>query len=228
MQRASDRFSSPIISATLSVCLAIGAGLLLPGQVLAQFQQEQAEPHTYDMRFLDREGHKPSNPYTMSGNDYHQHSYHRMLLNSPYAGSSVGLGVNASKQVFNKDAYDYMNPNSKKINAPLLPPDLDPYVDNAYAPKLNKHYYAGYDMNKSFNQQSPFAGMESRFNATESPFDNKNSNNNSVAPTNAPLLNAAEQAGSNANQAAKSSEPNGQSGNQKYPSFLNPAQPAQS
>lgn len=159
----------------------------------ASAQEQREEPYNYDMRFLDRDSHKPSNPFTLSGNDFHKHSYRRMLLNSPYGSSSIGLGANSQKQIFNKDAYDYMNPNSKKINQPTASPELDPYIDNAYGPKINKHYTAGYDTNKDFNEPNPFeqqalpqtlqkpmsnygqafspAGGESRFMGSNNPFD---------------------------------------------------------
>lgn len=197
----------------LTACLAV---LLIPSSTSAQqFFQEQQEPNAYDMRFLDREGHKPSNPYAMSGNDFHQHSYHRMLLNSPYAGSSIGLGANASKQIFNKDAYDYMNPQSKKINTPLVPAEFDPYVQNAYAPKMNKHYNPGYDTNKQFNQANPF-GMENRFNASESPFDSNQNMSSFSTPAQEPSNPASST--STTNDGNKS-----QATDQKYPFFLNPA-----
>ena len=121
----------------------------------------------FDVSFLDRPNHKMKPTFQMTGDDFGQHTYRRMLLNSPHASSSVGLGVNGKNAVYNKEAFKYMHPEAFKINKPTA--TQQEYIDNAYSPKLNKGYDSTYETDTRFKSGE-------KFSSQSNPFDNCFSN----------------------------------------------------
>ena len=96
-----------------------------------------------------------------------------MLLNSPFASSSVGLGSNAANKLYNQEAYTYMNPDSFKAND-ATPEEVNRYIDQVYAPSAVGSENQGYMPDKNFNQANPFNnGSQNRFQSSEAnPFGN--------------------------------------------------------
>lgn len=150
--------------------LIVAAASLLPQ--LPALAQEDTNYQGYDKSFIDRPDHKkPTNPFALKGSDFHKHSYRRMLLNSEFAGSSVGLGVNASNQVYNRNAYTYLNPDSYKAND-ATPEEVNRYIDQVYTPNVGKSTNQGYQVNKNFDQENPFkTGSQSQL-SEDNPFGN--------------------------------------------------------
>lgn len=149
---------------------AAGASLFVVSPVAAQ-ESEETNPNSYDKSFIDRPDHKkPTNPFAAKAADFPKHSYRRMLLNSPFASSSVGLGVNTSNQMYNQNAYTYMNPDSFKAND-ATPEEVNRYIDQVYKPTLNSSGNQGYETNKGFDQPNPFNGSRSTL-TEENPFGN--------------------------------------------------------
>lgn len=130
------------------------AGVVLPATTQTAFAQTgltQETPTNYDFNFLDRDPHKIKPTFMVNGNDFHKHSYHRMLLNSPMGRSSIGLGVNGKNPVFNSTAFDMMHPEASGINEPTPTERL--FIENAYAPKVKKGYNAAYETDKAFGRE---------------------------------------------------------------------------
>lgn len=117
----------------------------------AQTGLTQETPTNYDINFLDRANHKIKPTFMVNGNDFHKHSYHRMLLNSPHGRSSIGLGVNGKNPVYNSSAFDMMHPEASGINEPTATERL--FIENAYAPKVKKGYNASYETDKAFGRE---------------------------------------------------------------------------
>ncbi|MBX3137999.1 hypothetical protein KF707_17360 [Candidatus Obscuribacterales bacterium] len=151
-----------------SMLLVAGASLFLVSPATAQ-ESEETNPNGYDKSFIDRPDHKkPTNPFAARAADFPKHSYRRMLLSSPFASSSVGLGVNSSNQMYNQNAYTYLNPDSFKAND-ATPEEVNRYIDQVYKPDLNKSGNQGYETNKGFDQPNPFTGTRSSL-TEENPF----------------------------------------------------------
>lgn len=147
-------------------CLLTGF-LGSPSRSWAQ-ETEDTNHWGYDKSFIDRPDHKrPTNPFAVRAEDFHEHTYHHKLLKSEFANSSAALGVNATNRFYNKDAYTYMNPDSFKAND-VTPEELERYIDHAYAPKLQKSDNPAYNTNKDFNSTNPF-GMEDNNDSSNEP-----------------------------------------------------------
>jgi hypothetical protein len=161
------------------IMAAASSSLFVAAPVSAQeIESEDTNYHGYDKSFIERPDHKkPTNPFAARAEDFGKNTYRRMLLNSPFANSSVGLGVNSSNQIYNKNAYTYLNPDSFKAND-ATPEEVNRYIDQVYKPDLNKSGNQGYEVNKGFDQPNPFkSGSETRSSLTEenpfgSTFDN--------------------------------------------------------
>jgi len=164
--------------------VAAGASLLA---VVPANAQEDTNYHGYDKSFIDRPDHKkPTNPFAVTGDMFHKHSYRRMLLNSPFANSSVGLGANSSNQIYNKEAYNYLNPDANKANDET-PEEVNRYIDHVYSPNVGKSDNQGYHTQKDFDQENPFkTGAGTQSSLTEAnPFGNTfDANNNPYFKTN--------------------------------------------
>lgn len=156
----------------------IAAGLITCAAPAMAQESEETNPYGYDKSFITRPDYKkPTNPFAAQASDFHKHSYRRMLLNSPFASSSVGLGVQAQNKTFNNDAYNYLNPDSFKAND-ATPEEVNRYIDQVYKPEMNSSDNQGYAVDKNFDQPNPFKrNSETRSTLTEenpfgSTFDN--------------------------------------------------------
>ncbi|MGD9679749.1 MAG: hypothetical protein AB7W16_01080 [Candidatus Obscuribacterales bacterium] len=140
---------------------------------VAQSHQEGG----YDTGFFTPKKAGMQAKFSLTGDDFHGSSYHRMLLNSPFGKSSIGLGVNAFKPVYSPQVYNYLNPETLQKEE-YKPKEYDPYIDKAYeAPKVQKDFSQAYQMNSQQNfdeQQFPFAPKSTQY-ASENPFGNAES-----------------------------------------------------
>ncbi|MCA9805704.1 MAG: hypothetical protein KC777_27220 [Cyanobacteria bacterium HKST-UBA02] len=137
---------------------------------MAQSHQEGG----YDTGFFNPRKPGMQANFALTGNDFHGSSYHRMLLNSPFGKSSIGLGVNAFKPVYSPQVYNYLNPETLQKEE-YKPKEYDPYIDKAYeAPKVQKDFNQAYQMNSQQNfdeQQFPFAPKSTQ-SSSDNPFGN--------------------------------------------------------
>lgn len=123
--------------------------------------------------------------FALTGNDFHKNSYHRMLLNSPFGRSSVGLGVNSRNPVYSPQVFNYLNPETlnKEENKPS---QYDQFIDKAYeAPTVKKDFNQSYQLqtDQDFNQQEfPFA-PKSTNSSNDNPFGTNSSQGQSQFQT---------------------------------------------
>jgi hypothetical protein len=167
-----DKFLT-MITMTGATLLATGAALVLSASTATAQETEDQNPYGYDRSFITRPDHKkPTNPFAAKAEDFSKNSYRRMLLNSPFASSSIGLGANAANKLYDQNAYTYMNPDSFKAND-ATPEEVNRYIDHVYSPKVSTDKQ-GYMPDKNFDQANPFKNeSENRFSSNEAnPFGN--------------------------------------------------------
>ncbi len=160
MKEASSHYLKTLLAAT-SFAVVAAALFSTPSQAGGQ----------YDTSFLDRPNHKLKPTFQVTGNDFGKHTFHRMLLNSPYASSSVGLGANGRNPVYSSSTFQYMHPEADQINKPTQ--TQQEYIDNAYAPTLQSGYSSAYETDSSFKVQEDshkFAQQEQKFAQQDNPF----------------------------------------------------------
>lgn len=153
----------------LILLLAAGVTQATARAAVAQTGLTQETAVNYDVNFLDRANHKLNPAFMVNGNDFHKHSYHRMLLNSPFGRSSIGLGVNGKNPVYSSTAFDMMHPEASGINEPTPTERL--FIENAYAPKVKKGYNASYETDKAFGRQPNAVTSATNKYFTDSSFE---------------------------------------------------------